>query len=78
MAIFFVRMINMQAVEFNVTVENGVIPIPPRYKKTITDKVRVIVLSETDREKPKKKKIYSIGIDMAGYKFDREEANERR
>jgi hypothetical protein len=29
-------------------------------------------------EKSKKKKNYSIGIDMTGYKFDREEANERR
>ena len=68
----------MQAVEFNATVENGIITIPRQYKKTITDKVRVIVLSETDREKPKNKKIYSIGIDMKGYKFNREEANERR
>ena len=71
-------MTRMQAVEFNVTVKNGVIPIPARYKKSVTDKVRVIVLSETNVEKTKKKKIYSIGIDMAGYKFDREEANKRR
>ena len=68
----------MQAVEFNATVENGVIPIPRQYKKSIADKVRVIILSETNKEKPKKKKIYSIGLDMKGYKFNREEANERR
>ena len=68
----------MQAVEFSATVENGVISIPHQYKKSVTDKVRVIILSETDKEKPKKKKIYSIGINMKGYKFNREEANERR
>ena len=68
----------MQAVEFNAIIENGVIPIPNRFKKSVTDKVRVIVLSETNMEKSKKKKIYSVGINMKGYKFDREEANERR
>jgi hypothetical protein len=68
----------MQAVEFETRVENGVIPIPFQYKDSVTDNVRVIVLSETNMGKPKKKKIYSIGIDMSGYKFDREEANERR
>ena len=68
----------MQAVEFSATVENGVIPIPRQYKKSVTDKVRVIVLSETGKEKPKKKKIYSIGLNMKGFKFCREEANERR
>ena len=74
----FYRRTEMQAVEFNATVENGVIPIPRRYKKSVSEKVRVIVLSDTNAEKPKKKKIYSIGIDMTGYKFNREEANGRR
>jgi hypothetical protein len=68
----------MQAVEFEARVENGVIPIPYQYKDNIADNVRVIVLSDINVEKPKMKKIYSIGIDMTGYKFDREEANERR
>jgi hypothetical protein len=68
----------MQAVEFNTTVKDGVIHIPCQYKQSVADNVRVIVLSEMNVEKPKKKKIYSIGIDMTGYKFNREEANERR
>ena len=68
----------MQAVEFNATIENGLIPIPRKYKNSVSDKVRVIVLSKINTGKPPKKKIYSIGIDMAGYKFNREEANERR
>ena len=68
----------MQAIEFNATVENGVIPIPRQYKKSVIDKVRVIVFSEKTAERSKKKKIYSIGINMKGYKFNREEANDRR
>jgi hypothetical protein len=68
----------MQAIEFNATVENGVIPIPHQYKNSIADNVRVIVLSDPIMEKSQKKKIHSIGIDMTGYIFNREEANERR
>ena len=67
----------MQAVEFNATVKNGVIPIPNQYKNSVSDRVRVIVFPEMYKGKLKKKKIYSIGIDMTGYKFDREEVNER-
>jgi hypothetical protein len=68
----------MQAVEFETRVENGVISITYQYKNSVADNVRVIVHSETNVEKPKKKEIYSIGIDMTGYKFNREDANERR
>ena len=45
------------------------------------DKLKEVIVNTdhlTAKTKSKKKKIYSIGIDMAGYKFDREEANERR
>ena len=68
----------MQTVEFNATIENGMIPIPSQYRDSVSDNVRVIILSDTNANKPKKKKIHSIGIDMTGYKFDREEANARR
>jgi hypothetical protein len=71
----------MQTVEFETRVENGFIPIPYQYRDTFTDKVKVIILAEekaSEEPKKKKKKIYSIGIDMTGYKFDREEANARR
>jgi len=40
----------MQTVEFNATVENGVIPIPRRYESSVTDKVRVIVFPENNME----------------------------
>ena len=72
----------MQAVEFNAIIENGVIPIPNQYRDTFYDNVKVIVRTEEkyshDSSKHKKKKIHYIGIDMTGYKFDREEANARR
>jgi len=70
----------MQAVEFETKIENGVIPIPFQYRNDFSDNVKVILLSEDKVEKKprEKKKIYSIGIDMTGYKFDREEANARR
>ena len=71
-------MTKMKTVEFNATVKNGIIPIPRQYKNNVSEKVRVIVFSEANVEKPKKKKIYSLGIDMTGYKFNREAANERR
>ena len=71
-------MTKMQTVEFNATVKNGIIPIPRQYINSVSNKVRVIIFSEANVEKPKKKKIYSLGIDMTGYKFNREEANERR
>jgi hypothetical protein len=68
----------MQAVEFESHVENGVITIPHKYRDSVADKVRVILLnSESPKIDKKSKKIYSLGIDMAGFKFDREEANER-
>jgi len=70
----------MQAVEFETKIENGVIPIPFQYRNDFSDNVKVILLSEDKVEKKprEKKKIHYIGIDMTGYKFDREEANARR
>jgi hypothetical protein len=68
----------MQAVEFESHVENGVITIPYKYRDSVADTVRVILLnSESPKTDKKPKKIYSIEIDMTGYKFNRDEANER-
>jgi hypothetical protein len=72
----------MYAIEFETKIENGVIPIPFQYKDLISDNVKVIVLSKEktvpESAKPIKKKIHYIGINMKGYRFNREEANERR
>ena len=72
----------MQAVEFEATIDNGMIPIPCQYRDTLTDKMEIIVHAmENGSQKPlkqQKKKLHYIGIDMTGYKFNREEANERK
>jgi hypothetical protein len=67
----------MQAVEFESFVENGVIPIPVEYRNSVAESVKVIVLNKEPVKIVKKSKIYSIGVDMTGYKFNRDEANER-
>jgi hypothetical protein len=67
----------MQAVEFETFVENGVIPIPVEYRNSVAESVKVIVLNKEPVKMAKKSKIYSIGVDMTGYKFNRDEANER-
>ena len=70
----------MQAFEFTSVTENGVIPIPELYRNKITDAVRVIVLTQDakkERGTKKQKTFHNIGIDMSGFKFNREEANER-
>ncbi|MDR1106230.1 MAG: hypothetical protein LBL44_07725 [Treponema sp.] len=67
----------MQAVEFETFVENGVIPIPVEYRNSVAESVKVIVLNKEPVKTAKKSKIYSIGVDMTGYKFNRDEANER-
>ena len=72
----------MQAVEFSAIIKNGMIPIPHQYREFFSDNVKVFVRTEDnvpqESIKQKKKKLHYIGIDMTGYKFDREEANERR
>jgi hypothetical protein len=78
----------MQAIEFSSVVTNGVIPIPEQY---IGNEVKVIVfpehsteqsegspLDDTRQDQGKKKgDFHCIGIDMTGFQFDREAANER-
>lgn len=70
----------MQAVEFNTTVKNGIITIPSQFVNSIAEDVHVILLSEPKaayNPVKQKKKLHYIGIDMNGYQFSRDEANER-
>ena len=71
----------MQTVEFDTNVENGVINIPFQYQEAIPRSVRVIVkpiIEGNDHQKTaKKKKIYSLAVDMTNFIFDRNEINER-
>jgi hypothetical protein len=70
----------MQAVEFETFVENGMIPIPVEYRDNLAEKVRVIVLkNENTNGKSAKRKnnFHCFDIDMTGFVFNRDEANER-
>jgi hypothetical protein len=74
--------VKMQTVEFDTYVENGVIAIPSQYQDVITRSVRVILLPkdetpEIPQNSIKRKEVYSLAVDMTGFTFDRNEANER-
>jgi len=75
-------------IEFETNVESGVIRIPEQYVKTIpaTVKVTLAPVNETRIKAGLKSKAGALSlsdfsalkIDTLGWKFDREEANERR
>ena len=75
----------MQAYEFYAKPENGAILIPEKYKNLITDDITVIILDKKSKKinweetgVQKKSDLLSPPIlDTRGWKFDREEANER-
>jgi len=67
----------MQTYGFQAKVDNGRIEIPAEYKAVIHTPVRVYVVTGLENDRKKKNKIPSLGVDMRGYKFDRQEANAR-
>lgn len=73
----------MQAYEFNATLENGFIPVPEPYRSKMKKNVKVIVLerwsSVNDKQGIAKKTdlLLPPSLDTRGWKFDKEEANER-
>jgi len=75
----------MQAYEFYAKPENGVIPIPEKYKSQITDSVRVIVIENKpwtfsceEANIRRKTDLLSLpSLKTKGWKLNREDANER-
>ena len=75
----------MEAYEFYATPENGTITIPDQYKRKITSEVKVIVLEKIpfnfNREEANARRrtdlLSPLSIDTRGWKFNKEEANER-
>jgi hypothetical protein len=75
----------MQAYEFYATPENGTIKIPEQYRDIITSGVKVILLEQKpfrrggDMTKGQNKSdlLLSPTLSTKGWKFNREEANER-
>jgi hypothetical protein len=75
----------MSLIQFESVVEGNLIRIPEQYVDQIPSVVRVtIVDAEKPRFRPKIKKEwpnideFPAVLDTSGWKFDREEANERR
>jgi hypothetical protein len=73
----------MYAVEFQATIENGIVHIPKEYKDLQEKReVRFFIMYDsndkyrTNTEK-RKKKMSAISIDTIGFKFNRDEAHER-
>ena len=67
----------MQAYEFQTTARNGYIEIPDEYKIFGNAKIKVIIFTEEKPVKSKRSLFPDFTVDTTGYKFDREEANER-
>jgi len=75
----------MQAYEFYAMPEDGTIKIPEKFRSRIKSGVKVILLEQAsaefnDDEMSFRKRtdfLSPISIDTRGWKFDREEANER-
>ena len=78
----------MSMIQFETVVNGDTIQIPVQYKKTVHSGVKVRVfadVSPTNDENPKYKAgaitdddFTALQIDTRGFKFNREEANERR
>ena len=75
----------MQAYEFYTKPKDGALPIPEEYRQLITDNVMVIVL-EKKPSKLNNNTAYGVRktnllsppvLETKGFKFNREEANER-
>lgn len=68
----------MQAYEFNSVVESeGIIHIPQQYLENLSSPVKVILLSNGKATNFKNKKFSAISLETKGFKFNRDEANER-
>ena len=67
----------MEAFEFQTTVQEGVIKIPEKLIKKLTRNIKVIIMTEEENKVPSDSAFPYFAIDTTGYKFNREEANER-
>ena len=78
----------MSAIQFEAVVDNNIIRIPGKYRRKIRSgaRVKVTTVETSDNDLKVKAKaglltvddFKALKIDTRGFKFDREEANERR
>jgi uncharacterized protein YcgL (UPF0745 family) len=70
----------MEAIEFETISKDGMIKIPDQYREFLSKPVKVILLrvDEPEAASADIDKVFDrINLDLSGYKFDRDEANER-
>ena len=68
----------LQAYEFNSVVDKeGIIYVPQQYLSNISSPVKVIILSSGKKTNNGNKQFSAINLETKGFKFNREEANER-
>ncbi len=68
----------MKAIEFKAKADKGVIEIPEKFKNKLDQEVRVILLLEDkENEYSGRPRFTAVKIKTKGFKFNREEANER-
>jgi hypothetical protein len=72
----------MQTIEFDSLIEGDIIRIPEQFREVSGGVVRVIIMSRDEpalKQKPLGPEDFTeLKIPTKGWKFDREEANERR
>ena len=71
----------MYAVEFEASIENGIVHIPQKYKDLQEKREVKFIIMYDNKYKTniakRKNKMSAISIDTIGFKFDRDEAHER-
>ena len=67
----------MTSITCDAIANEGIIKIPDRYIAQLEPNVRVVLFPAKTKESRKSVKIPFYGFDTIGYRFDREEANER-
>jgi hypothetical protein len=67
----------MKAIEFKARADKGIIEIPKEIKSKLNQEVRVILLFEENEKNLRQHHFTAAKIKTRGFKFNREEANER-
>jgi hypothetical protein len=67
----------MLAIEFNSTIDNGMIEIPKEYVNQLGKEVRVLLLKENIEFRAVNPNFSAISLNTKDFTFSREEANER-
>ncbi len=71
----------MQAIEFQTTLHNGIVAIPPEYAAQWEGKpIRVILLDSAEKSMPsplQSTQFQAVSLNTQGFKFNRDDANDR-